>query len=246
MTVALAAPEGRSKSVSIRRARTSIGKRSLQIHALHELGERMRTMRTQRGYSMSETARLLDVAKQTISNWELAIAPPKLENLVKFCALVGVEMGALFDKLSPDLVPIENMVHRLALASRLVPLMQGISTAGERLMLGVKTAPQDYVAPLHTHPNESVAFKVTGAAMEPRFCEGDVVIVTPVTMAERGTIVLAYTDGGYVFRKFLPKVEGRIEGAILRALNDSFLDIEMTKGDALIARLVEHISNRQG
>lgn len=242
MSVALAAPEGRSKAVPAITQR-----RHFSIPpSITELGRRMRAARARRGYSQTQAALLLDVAKQTISNWELGTAPPQLTNLFRFGAVMDIDVAELITGLSADLAPTDAARHRLLAASRLVPLYQDIEAAGDRLMhANVKSAPERFIAPLSKVVEEAISFTVTGKAMEPRFVEGDVVIVAPVTMAERGSIVVAYADGKYHFRKFLPKVEGKVEGAILRALNTEFLDIEMVKGDAIVAQLVETISHRR-
>ncbi len=53
--------------------------------------------------------------------------------------------------------------------------------------------------------------------------------------------VLATVDGAFVFRRFLPKDEGRVDGAILRALNPDFQDVTMSPSDAILGLLKEHI-----
>jgi transcriptional regulator with XRE-family HTH domain len=239
MTVALAAPEGRTKSV--------VHRPFAVPPSLTELGRRMREARLRRGYSQTQAALFLGVKKQTISNWELGTAPPGLINMFRYAAVMDIDVAELITGLSDDLAPTDVVRRRLSAASRLVPLYRDIEAAGELLMhAGAKVAPERFIAPLAKVADESISFAVTGKAMEPRFVDGDVVIVTPVTMAERGSLVVAYADGKYVFRKFLPKIEGKVEGAILRALNAEYLDIEMAKGDAILGRLDEHVSHRQG
>ena len=104
--------------------------------------------------------------------------------------------------------------------------------------------PMRRIATLVPHPPTALSFKIKGHAMEPRFVEDDVVSLVPTEMAERGTLVLAHISGEFHFRRFLPRTEGKTEGAILRALNSDFPDIEMKKGDTLLGRLMEHVSNR--
>lgn len=238
--VDLAAPEGRSKVVPAHRSFTI-------PPPLTELGRRMGGARQRRGYSVTQASVLLDVTRQTIYSWESGAAPPGLLNLFRFAAIMDIDVAELITGLSADLAPTDVVRRRLDAASRLVPLYRDIEMAGNLLMHAeAKVMPDRFIAPLSKVTNETISFTITGKAMEPRFIEGDVVIVTPVTMANRGSLVVAYADGKYVFRKFLPKVEGRAEGAILRALNPEYLDIEMAKGDVVCAMLVETVSHRQG
>ena len=105
---------------------------------------------------------------------------------------------------------------------------------------------QEY-ATVNEHPKDACAFLVDGNANAPRFSPGDVVTMIPMHMADRGSFVLAHVGGlhgKYVFRRFLPRQDGKVEGAILRALNADYPDIEMQKGDAIIARMGEHTSSQ--
>lgn len=211
---------------------------------LKAIGERMREVRIRCGYSQSDVARLLDVAKQTISNWELGTAPPMLMSLIRFAAVTGIETSELLTGLSEDLAPADKALRRLAAASQLIPVHR-IDIAGGLLMHALKDAqPDRFMATLHPHPPEAIAFTVQGNAMNERFVDGDVVTLVPVTMAEPGSLVLAHTDGRFVFRRFLPKIEGKVDGATLRALNPAYPDIEMRPGDAIVARMGEHVSVR--
>ncbi len=239
MTVAaLSAPEGR--------VRTVVRLRHVPQSTLTELGCRMRRARLRCGYSQTDAAALLNVSKQTVSNWEVGESPPQITNLFRFAAVMDIDVAELTTGLSDDLAVTDLSRRRRDAASRLVPLYRDIDAAGDLLMhTDTHTAPERYIAPLNRVADEAFAFVVTGNAMAPRYVEGDVVVVTPCTMAPRGRIVVAFASGKYVFRRFLPKVEGKVEGAVLRALNADHLDIEMGKGDAVLGTVAESISHRQ-
>ncbi len=211
--------------------------------SMTELGRRLRQARRLRGYSQQRVAHAVGVAKQTISNWETAEAPPGLASLVRIAAVLDVDPGDFFRGLSKDL---EMAPRGPANASRLIPLY-AIETAGGILMNTIEAGeakPERHIQPLEVHAPNALAFTVRGNAMADRFVDGDVVTMEPCTMAERGSIVLASADKTVSFRRFLPKVEGKVEGAILRAINDDYPDIEMRKGDHILARLKEHVSTR--
>jgi transcriptional regulator with XRE-family HTH domain len=227
--------------------RSPTRRRPFRQPPVNELGKRMREIRQHRHYSQTAAARLVDVAKQTISNWELGLAPPSLEHLCDFAAAMDVDVAELLCGLSEDLVPVEarRLSHGLAVANQLLPLYAALEDAGRTLMqLETEMPPEGYIASVEKYPKASVAFRVTGTAMEPRFAEGDIVIATPLTMAPVDSLVVASAGGRIVFRRFLPKVEGSVEGAILRALNPSHPDIEMQRGDQVLGLLAEHTSRR--
>lgn len=238
MTVALASPVGERKVVAERRHFTP-------PPSMKKLGARMREARGRRNMSQSDVARLLDLRKQTVSGWELGVSPPQLDNLIRFAAIMDMDMAELFHGLSEDLAPSDRLSRRLSAASRLVPLYEDIESAGAKIMHAEKRIePASYIKTL-VADQHAVAFTVKGQAMATRFSEGDVITVLPVTMAEPGALVVAWVAERFVFRKFLPKVEGKAEGATLRALNPSYPDIEMRKGDAVVARFAESVSSRQ-
>lgn len=201
----------------------------------------MRALRTRLGYSQTQIAAILSVSKQTISNWELGVAPPSLDSIGKFCAVAEVDIPELLTGLSHGLRSLSGRKS----ATRIIPLFRDIQRAGKRIMRLQTVEPDRYVAPFGDHNPLSVCFAVEDRANAPRFAEGDVITVSPVTMAQPGCMVLAMVDGRFVFRKFLPKVEGRVEGATLRALNTAYPDIEMKRGDSIAGLFAEHISTRQ-
>lgn len=212
--------------------------------SLNKLGRRMRAARERRDFSQSHIARLMGVAKQTISNWETACAPPGLESLIRFAAIVDIDVAELFNGLSTDVTPMDESRRRLAAASQLIPLYKLVE-AGDILMGAVlkgKVEPERFVATLTEHPRRALAFTINGTAMRPRFCDGDVVTILPADMAESGQFVLACTDGNYVFRRFLPATGKR--PAILRALNPNVVDIHMIADDRILGVMKEHVSIR--
>lgn len=207
----------------------------------NELGKRMRMLRNKLGYSQTQIAAILSVSKQTISNWELGVAPPSLDSIGKFAAVAEVDMAELLTGLSHGLRSLSGRKS----ATRIIPMFRDIQRAGKRLMRLATVEPDRYISPLTEQSPQSVSFAVEDRANAPRFDEGDVITISPATMAQPGTMVLAYVDGRFVFRRFLPRVEGRIEGAVLRALNAAYPDIEMRKGDSIAGHFAEHVSTRQ-
>ncbi len=66
------------------------------------LGQRIAEMRTALGWSQVEMAKRLNVAKQTVSNWENENIQPSIEMLVRLSQLFGVSTDYL---LGLDIIP---------------------------------------------------------------------------------------------------------------------------------------------
>jgi transcriptional regulator with XRE-family HTH domain len=212
--------------------------------SMGKLGQRIRDLRHARKLSQTDVARLMDLSKQTVSGWESGAAPPQLRNLVRFAAILGTDAGSLLDGLSDDLETSEDTQRRLLAASHVVPLYS-LEDAGKIMRTpDLRAEPDRYIATVTRHPPGALAALITGVAMAPRFAEGDTVTFESAAMAEPGALVLAYVGGRFLFRRFLPHVEGRCERAVLRALNRDYPDIEMHRGDAVLGRMVEHTSLR--
>jgi transcriptional regulator with XRE-family HTH domain len=215
---------------------------------LKGLGPNIKAARLGRGYSQSDLADMLSLAKQTISQWENGDCVPTIESLVRLAKALNVDPTHILSGVSSDLAPAKGALRRRDIASQIVPLY-AIETAGGILMgrIDPKTVePVRHIPVAHKHPPRSIAFEVKGDAMlaqaaGPSFQSGDIVTLVAATMAERGQIVLAHVDGEFVFRRFLPKAEGSVDGALLRALNPDYQDITMQAGDAILGLLKEHI-----
>jgi transcriptional regulator with XRE-family HTH domain len=215
-----------------------------------QLGGRIRHARLARGYSQGDVALRMGLAKQTISQWETGECTPQLKSLIQFASVLEVDAAYFLTGLSADLEPSEMAQRRRDVASQVVPL-HSLQAAGA--ILSRQIDPRDarairHVPTLSRHPERSIAFTVQGDAMVanqpgPSFSEGDVVTLAPATMAQRGQVVLAQVDGAFIFRRFLPAIPGRVDGAVLRALNSDYHDVVMGKSDAILGVLKEHIRN---
>lgn len=67
------------------------------------LGERICSLRTQKGMSQGDLAEALDVSRQSISKWETGASVPELDKLIKLSQLFGVTL----DELVLDKQPVE-------------------------------------------------------------------------------------------------------------------------------------------
>jgi transcriptional regulator with XRE-family HTH domain len=71
-----------------------------------DLGSRIRILRTRRGLSQTELARSVGVTPSTISQVEHNQIYPSLPALYKISEILGVEMGALFERAAEQRLPV--------------------------------------------------------------------------------------------------------------------------------------------
>lgn len=65
------------------------------MSVLHSFAERLKELRNEKGLSMRELARSIDVSDVAIYQWEHEIRMPTLENVVKIAKFFGVSCDFL-------------------------------------------------------------------------------------------------------------------------------------------------------
>lgn len=64
-----------------------------------QLGETLRTIREEKNISAAEIADRMNVTKQAVSYWELGDRQMKAATLRDYCAVIGVTMQYVFDRM---------------------------------------------------------------------------------------------------------------------------------------------------
>ena len=80
------------------------------------LGQRMESLRTELGWTQVQLAKKLNIAKQTVSNWENENIQPSVEMLVRTAKLFGVSVDYLLGldevpRLSVEGLPANVIAH---------------------------------------------------------------------------------------------------------------------------------------
>lgn len=80
------------------------------------LGQRIYQLRTAAGWSQVDLAKRLNIAKQTVSNWENENIQPSIEMLVRLARLFGTTTDYLLGldeipRLSVEGLPVPVMMH---------------------------------------------------------------------------------------------------------------------------------------
>ena len=95
----------------------------------HMLGENIRRLRKQKGYSQETLAQQLHVVRQTISKWEKGISVPDAEMLQRLAELFEVSVGEL---LGPDIPEPERQTDLCDLARQLAVLNEQLANQAAR------------------------------------------------------------------------------------------------------------------
>ena len=166
-----------------------------------------KSLRKTNNLSQAEVAKKLGITQQAYANYERGVRQADYETLSKLSAIFDVSIDYLLGQ-TVDNKPSGTWIPVLGKVQAGVPVeaIQDII---------------DYedISNISKDPSEYFALQVKGQSMEPKFAEGDVVIVKKQDTAEDGDIVIALVNGDEATIKKLKK---RVDGIVLLPLNSQF------------------------
>ena len=166
-----------------------------------------KSLRKTNNLSQAEVAKKLGITQQAYANYERGVRQADYETLSKLSAIFDVSIDYLLGQ-TADNKPSGTWIPVLGKVQAGVPVeaIQDII---------------DYedISNISKDPSEYFALQVKGQSMEPKFSEGDVVIVKKQDTAEDGDIVIALVNGDEATIKKLKK---RADGIVLLPLNSQF------------------------
>lgn len=172
---------------------------------------KLREIRRRAGMNQAELAARMGVSRSAIAMWESGGSQPDLEKLVGLADLFGVSVEHLLDcgGTSPRGVRIP---------------IYGSVAAGIPIDAVTDYDPEDpddfvEIDAATAAGGEFAALRIKGSSMEPRFAEGDVVIVRRQPDAESGDIVIVTVGDEEATCKKLQKTP---DGLMLISLNPAY------------------------
>lgn len=168
---------------------------------------RISEVRKQNGYSQAALGRAINRAQNTICNWENGNREPDNESLLRLSSLFGVSVDYLLGKSDTPALPQRKGV-KIPVLGRVVA---GIPIEAIEDVLDYEEISEDMAA-----HGEYFALQVVGQSMEPKFSEGDVVIVKRQPDVESGDIAIVLINGDEATIK---KVKKLPDGIMLIASN---------------------------
>lgn len=173
---------------------TNIAEETIMCHlrkgeAKMTMGERIKMLRVEKGLSQAELAKILGVARPTVSNWEKDIIRP-LRRLNKVADFFGVSTDFLMCNTDRRNFAMNNPTPRSVRIPVFSSIPAGIPIEAIQDIEDWEEIPAD----LASH-GEYFALKVKGNGMEPTIHDGEIAIVKTANDVPTGSIALVYVNG---------------------------------------------------
>lgn len=191
------------------------------------IGENIKYLRTQKGYSQEELANALGYKSYTtITKWESGVSEPTLKMTNKIANFFSVSVNDLcYTQLwSSD----KNSVTASKKGVKINIL--GHVAAGIPIEAIEDIIDTEEITEEMAKTGEFFGLKIKGDSMTPNICDGDVVIVRQQDDAESGDIVIATINGDEATCKRLRKYKSGIE---LVSNNPSYKPFEFNNKEIL-------------
>ena len=174
------------------------------------LGQNIKRLRESHGMNQAQLAEIAGVTDKAVSTWENDLKIPRMGAIQKIADYFGL--------LKSDIIEDSPSHSRF---EREQPSVERIPVVG-RVVAGIPTEAVEDVVDWEEIPfaqarrGDFIGLKVKGASMEPRFLDGDTVIVRRQPDVESGEIAIVFVNGNEATMK---KVLKQPDGITLVALN---------------------------
>lgn len=180
------------------------------------------TLRNGKGFSQEQLAKVLHVSKSTIAMWETGQRLPSVEKYEEIADYFNVDMDflygrtsikrkTLFDESGSEYVNSKLVTNISRKNQGVIINVLGRVAAGIPIEAVEEIIDTEEISAEMARTGEFFGLKIHGDSMEPRMCEGDVVIVRKQDDAESGEIVIATVNGSDATCKRLRKYRDGIE-----------------------------------
>lgn len=196
------------------------------------LGENIRELRKRKGFSQLQLGDALGCSDKTISSWETNRTEPDKKMYLEMCRVLNCRLEDFFEGI-PD---YEKQKHGVR-----VPVL-GRVQAGLPIEAVQNIIDWEEIPEKLARTGEFFGLQIKGSSMEPRYLEGDVVIVKKQPTIESGQIGVVLVDGTDAAVK---KIMLHEEGLTLLSTNPAFPPIfyssqeVVTKPVQVIGKVVE-------
>ncbi|HLI12743.1 MAG TPA: S24 family peptidase [Alphaproteobacteria bacterium] len=214
-------------------------------------GARIRAVRELRRLTQAQIAAKLGVSAQSVSQWETGETTPALENLNDLSSLLGARLQWLVDGSGPRDRGDANVAPS-GEGGISVPLIDAV-TAGRWGAIANPYEPgagAEFVQTSQAVGGGAFALRIRGTSMEPRFREGDIIVVDPAITPQPGDFVVAKLDHEEeaTFKKYRPRGFDQKGQPIIELvpLNEDWpiLRVDADSPGHIVGVMVEHRSFR--
>jgi len=198
---------------------------------MYSIGERIKYLRRKYKFTQVMLGKKVGVTSVTISKWELDVAKPKSESMIKLCKIFNVDMEWLtFGRESKLNLGISKLDEREDVVN--IPFFDDIeAAAGHGCEVPFEEANYLFLMPkwFLGRPSENVVgLKISGDSMEPEFNDGSIVCIdldNKKVIDGRSYVV---NHNGMLRLKRLEKTP---DGVIMRSYNSMYKDVVVSKKD---------------
>lgn len=157
--------------------------------------DKLAELRKARGLTQQELAKYTGLNRTRISNYELGIREPNFETQELLADFFNVRLDYLMDREnnSNNIIPVLGRV------------VAGIPLEAVEEIIDYEEIPQSMAK-----NGEYFALQIKGNSMEPKFSEGDVVIVRKQEDVDNGDIAIVLVNGNEATVKKIKKFDGGI------------------------------------
>lgn len=167
------------------------------------ISKTIRQLRKENNWTQKQLADKLNVGKSTISNYETGYSEPDIETQSILADLFNVSLDELNNRETKDVFKI--------------PVL-GSVPCGDPFIADEEILDWEEIDPKLKGTGEFFGLRLRGASMEPRFTEGDVVIVRKQSDIESGEVAIVRVNGDEATMKIVQKSP---QGITLVATNPS-------------------------
>ena len=216
---------------------------------MREFKDIIKQLRTEKNLSQSDLASELEISSSSVAMWEIGRRYPSKELYEQIADYFNVDIDFLYGRTDiRQKIHFDKEGHALFHSNHPsgVPIkVVGYVRAGIPISAIEDILDYEEISESMASHGTYFGLKIKGNSMEPRICEGDVVIVRQQDDAENGDIVIALVNGDDATCKKLMKYE---DGIRLIPLNPMYEPLYFTNEEIIskpvkiIGKVVE---NRQ-
>ena len=156
------------------------------------IAENIRFLRKNKNWTQDYVAEQLGYKSfTTIQKWESGVAEPPIKKLQELATLFGVDMNSLANT---DLTSPTSAFSNFSIKAVRIPVL-GYVRAGIPLDAVEEILDYEEITPEMAASGDYFCLQVKGDSMEPKFSEGDVVVVKQQSDVESGDIAIVLVDG---------------------------------------------------
>lgn len=199
----------------------------MNVLGLMEIGSRVKNIRISKGLSQETLAERLGKDQSYVSRFEgNEFLDPQKSTIERFAKALGVPVSTILQDADKKLSKSIDSLEKLENFNQ-IPLLSGTVSASTFTLAFNDWGSDMIYVPMGDVRNK-VAWKIQGKSMEPRYLDGDIVIIDNGIQFKNGDDVIAENHNGVTIKNLKILADGTVE---LRPWNQDFPTVHLPKSD---------------